>query len=75
MTGGVARSKEDFKSVFPGLERISSANFKKKSQRFLRAVIEKFGTAEDVVSNSVAKKATLVASSWALLLAARKGLL
>jgi hypothetical protein len=60
---------------FGAQSAISSANVKKKSQRFLRAVIEKFGTPEDVVSDSAAKKATLVASAWALLLAARKRLL
>jgi hypothetical protein len=65
MTAGAARSKEDFKSDFPGLEQINSANLKKKSQRFLRAVIEKFGTAEQVLTAGVATKTMLGASAWA----------
>jgi len=73
MAGGAARSKEDFKVAFAKLVKISKENIKRKSEDFLKAVIVKFGTAEDVLGASAAKKTTLVASAWALLLEARNG--
>jgi hypothetical protein len=73
MAGGAARSKEDFKVAFAKLVKISKEKIKRKSEDFLKAVIVKFGTAEDVLGASAAKKATLVASAWALLLEARNG--
>jgi hypothetical protein len=54
---------------------MSKERFKRMSEGFLKEVIEKFGTAVEVSIASTAKKAAVVASAWALLSAARKGLL
>jgi hypothetical protein len=75
MAGGAGRRKEAFKVSFPKLVKMSKERFKRMSEGFLKEVIEKFGTAVEVSIASTAKKAAVVASAWALLSAARKGLL